>query len=46
MGRNLVICNCTNELSLNIMNQYLNGLIQSGAWGLFDGLQNVTQGLF
>ena len=31
---------------LPIMNQYLNGMIQSGSWALFDDAERITTGKF
>ena len=44
MGRHIVSINCSEEMTLQKMNQYLVGMIQSGSWALFDDTDRMTKG--
>ena len=45
LGRHLVVVRCRESLTgLLQMNQFLNGMIQSGSWALFDDTDHMTTG--
>ena len=44
MGRHVVSINCSEDMTLNRMNQYLTGMTQSGSWALFDDTDRMTKG--
>ena len=46
MGRHIVSINCSEEMTLQKMNQYLVGMIQSGSWALFDDTDRMTKGTY
>ena len=44
MGHHLVSIGCCEDLKLPTLNQFVNGMIQTGSWVLFDNIDRMSQG--